>query len=75
MTFQASNNVAGVVSNGSQLSVDMASQALERTMNQNSVKQMQLMEQQANQQLMQTQIKHRADVMNSAKEQASSIRL
>jgi hypothetical protein len=75
MTFQASNNVAGVVSNGNQLSVDMASQALERTMNQNSVKQMQLMEQQANQQLMQTQIKHRADVMNSAKEHASSIRL
>ena len=75
MPLPPSTNVSGVASNGSQLSVDMASQALERTMNQNSVKQMQLMEQQANQQLMQTQIKHRADVMNSAKEHASNIPL
>ena len=75
MTFQVASNVASIASNGTQQSVDFASQALEKTMNQNSVKQMQLMEQQANQQLMQTQIKHRADVMNSAKEHASSIRL
>lgn len=72
---QSSTNVAGIAANGTQLSVDMASQQLEKTMNQNAVKQMQLMEQQANQQLMQTMIKHRTDVMNSTKEQSTSVRM
>lgn len=75
MLTQSSNNVAGIAANGTQSSVDMASQQLEKTMNQNAVKQMQLMEQQANLQLTQTTIKHRTDVMNSAKEHATSVRM
>jgi len=73
--IQSSNNVAGVAANGTQSSVDMASQQLEKTMNQNAVKQMQMMEQQANQQLTQTLVKHRSDMMNSAKENASNVRI
>ena len=75
MLTQSSNNVAGIAANGTQRSVDMASQQLEKTMNENAVKQMQLMEKQANQQLMQTMIKHRTDVMNSTKEQSTSVRM
>lgn len=75
MLTQSSTNVAGIAANGTQLSVDMASQQLEKTMNQNAVKQMQLMEQQANQQLTRTMLQHRTEVMNSAKEQSTSVRM
>lgn len=75
MPIVGANNVNGIAANGSEQSVTMASEGLERSMNQNAVKQMQLMEKQGNHQLMQTVVKQASDMMNSAKENTANIRL
>jgi hypothetical protein len=67
--------VSGVVSNGSSESVDRAQAELELSLNKNAVKQMELMEKQANSQLIQTNLSHRTDLMNSAKQTSTKIQM
>jgi hypothetical protein len=78
MTISKTNfvsNELGVAANGSTTSVDMASEKLEDKMNKNAVKQMNLMAKQSDQQLMQTLVKQSSDVVNSAKENTTNVRL
>ena len=65
----------GVAATGTDASVDMATAKLEERMNANSVKQMNLMARQSDTQLMQTLVKQSSDVVNSAKENTSNVRL
>lgn len=69
------NNYLGVASTGTDASVDQATQKLEQKMNENSVKQMNMMAKQSDTQLMQTLVKQSSDVVNSAKENTSNVRL
>lgn len=69
------NNYLGVASTSTDASVDQATQKLEQKMNENSVKQMNMMAKQSDTQLMQTLVKMSSDVVNSAKENTSNVRL
>jgi hypothetical protein len=69
------SNQLGVGSLGTSGSVDDASAKLDEKLNKNAVKQMNLMARQSDTQLMQTLVKQSSDVVNSAKENTSNVRL
>lgn len=68
-------SVSGIASNGTTESVDLAQRELEAALNKNAVEQMKLMEKQAKSQLVQTNLSHRTDLMNSAKQTSSKIQM
>ena len=74
-SVQSSTGTQGVVANGSESSVDQAQAQLEISINKNAVQQMKLMEKQSNAQLVQANISHRTDLMNSAKQTGSKIQM
>ena len=74
-SIQTSNGTNSVFANGSEGSVNEAQRQLEYSMNKNSVQQMKLAEKQANAQLIQANISHRTDLMNSAKQTGSKIQM
>ncbi len=74
-SVQSSTGTQGIVANGSESSVDLAQKELEISINKNAVHQMKLMEKQSNAQLVQANISHRTDLMNSAKQTGSKIQM